>query len=49
MFGGLPVLSVATINPDGSPHVVPLWFVWPDDALYVSTRRPSRTWSNVST
>ena len=47
MFGGLPVASVATLNTDGSPHVVPLWFVWPDDAVYVSTRRPSRTWSNA--
>jgi PPOX class probable F420-dependent enzyme len=48
MFAGLPVVSVATLNPDGSPHVVPLWFVWPDDAVYISTRRPSRTWRNVS-
>jgi nitroimidazol reductase NimA-like FMN-containing flavoprotein (pyridoxamine 5'-phosphate oxidase superfamily) len=46
MFGGLPVANVATLNRDGSPHVVPLWFVWPDDAVYVSTRSPSRTWAN---
>jgi nitroimidazol reductase NimA-like FMN-containing flavoprotein (pyridoxamine 5'-phosphate oxidase superfamily) len=48
MFGALPVASVATVNADGSPHVVPLWFVWPEDALYVSTRRPSRTWANAA-
>jgi hypothetical protein len=48
MFGGLPVVMVATLNPDGSPHVVPLWFVWPDDAVYVSTRREGRTWANAS-
>jgi nitroimidazol reductase NimA-like FMN-containing flavoprotein (pyridoxamine 5'-phosphate oxidase superfamily) len=47
-FGGLPVASVATVNADGSPHVVPLWFVWPEDAVYVSTRRPGRTWSNAA-
>lgn len=47
MFGGLPVASVATLDAEGSPHVVPLWFVWPEDAMYVSTRRPSRTWANV--
>jgi nitroimidazol reductase NimA-like FMN-containing flavoprotein (pyridoxamine 5'-phosphate oxidase superfamily) len=47
MFGGLPVVNVATIGPDGGPHVVPLWFVWPEDAVYVSTRRGSRTWRNV--
>jgi nitroimidazol reductase NimA-like FMN-containing flavoprotein (pyridoxamine 5'-phosphate oxidase superfamily) len=48
MFGALPVASVATVNADGSPHVVPLWFVWPEDAVYVSTRRPSRTWANAA-
>jgi PPOX class probable F420-dependent enzyme len=47
MFAGLPAASVATVEPDGSPHVVPLWFVWPEDAVYVSTRRPSRTWANA--
>jgi nitroimidazol reductase NimA-like FMN-containing flavoprotein (pyridoxamine 5'-phosphate oxidase superfamily) len=49
MFGGLPVASVATVGPGGMPHVVPLWFVWAEDAIYVSTRRPSRTWSNART
>ena len=48
MFGSLPSASVASLNPDGSPHVVPLWFVWPEDAMYLSTRRESRTWANVS-
>lgn len=47
MFGSLPSVAVASLNPDGSPHVVPLWFVWPEDALYVSTRREGRTWANV--
>jgi Pyridoxamine 5'-phosphate oxidase len=47
MFGGLPVISTATVGPDGAPHVVPLWFVWPEDALYVSTRRDGRTWRNA--
>jgi hypothetical protein len=48
MFGSLPSAAVATLNADGSPHVVPLWFVWPEDAIYVSTRRGSRTWANAS-
>jgi len=48
MFGDLPVVNVATVDLDGAPHVVPLWFVWRDDAVYVSTRRPSRTWSNAA-
>jgi nitroimidazol reductase NimA-like FMN-containing flavoprotein (pyridoxamine 5'-phosphate oxidase superfamily) len=48
MFGGLPVVNVATVGADGAPHVVPLWFVWPEDALYVSTRREGRTWRNAT-
>lgn len=47
MFGGLPAVSVATLDEDGSPHVVPSWFVWPEDAIYVATRREGRTWRNV--
>jgi len=49
LFGGLPVVAVGSVDPDGAPHVVPLWFVWPEDALYVSTRREGRTWRNVRT
>ncbi len=48
MFGGLPTIYVATVDPDGAPHVVPLWFVWPEDAVYVSTRRGSRTLRNAT-
>lgn len=47
MFGSLSSAAVATIDPDGSPHVVPLWFVWPEEAIYLSTRRDGRTWANV--
>jgi nitroimidazol reductase NimA-like FMN-containing flavoprotein (pyridoxamine 5'-phosphate oxidase superfamily) len=48
MFAGLPVVSVATLNADGSPHVVPLWFVWNAEAIFASTRLEGRTWANVS-
>jgi nitroimidazol reductase NimA-like FMN-containing flavoprotein (pyridoxamine 5'-phosphate oxidase superfamily) len=48
LFGPLPVASVATVGPDGAPHVVPLWFIWPEDAIYVSARRPGRTWANAT-
>ena len=47
MFGGLPVVSLATVGLEGAPHVVPLWFVWPEDAMYVSTRQGSRSWRNA--
>lgn len=47
LFGGLPAVSVATLDEDGTPHVVPLWFVWTEDAIYVATRREGRTWRNA--
>jgi PPOX class probable F420-dependent enzyme len=48
MFASLPSAAVATTDADGSPHVVPLWFVWPEDAIFVSTRHEGRTWANVA-
>jgi nitroimidazol reductase NimA-like FMN-containing flavoprotein (pyridoxamine 5'-phosphate oxidase superfamily) len=47
MFVSLSTVAVASLEPDGSPHVVPLWFVWPEDAVYVSVRREGRTWANA--
>ena len=47
MFASLPTMAVATLAPDGSPHVVPFWFVWPEDAVYLSVRREGRTWANA--
>jgi PPOX class probable F420-dependent enzyme len=47
MFGSLPVVNVATVDADGAPHVVPLWFVWPEDGVYISVSRESRTWRNA--
>jgi PPOX class probable F420-dependent enzyme len=46
-FRDLPVVNLATTRPDGGPHVVPLWFVWRDEGVYVSCRRESSTWRNV--
>ena len=46
-FRDAPTASVATIGPDGWPHVVPLWFVWLEDAIYVATRVAGSTWNNV--
>jgi PPOX class probable F420-dependent enzyme len=47
VFRDLPVVHVATTRRDGSPHVVPLWFVWREEGVYVSCRRDSATWRNV--
>ena len=47
VFRDLPVVHLATTRADGSPHVVPLWFIWREEAVYVSCRRESATWRNV--
>ena len=31
-------IRLATINGDGTPHVVPLWFVWLEEAIYLGDR-----------
>ena len=41
-----PVVRVATVGTAG-PHVVPLWFVWEQNAIYCSLMGESGTWSNV--
>ena len=46
-FRDIRVAHVATVLPDGSPHVVPLWFVWLEDASVVTCRRGSRVWSTL--
>jgi len=28
---------MATVRPDGRPHLVPIWFVWADKKVWVST------------
>jgi len=30
-------LWLATVRPDGSPHLVPIWFVWVDGKIYLCT------------
>jgi nitroimidazol reductase NimA-like FMN-containing flavoprotein (pyridoxamine 5'-phosphate oxidase superfamily) len=35
-------MRVGTVSPDGSPHVVPLWFVWHDGAIWINNLRKAR-------
>lgn len=32
----------ATVSRDGDPHVVPLWFVWHDGAIWLNSLKRSR-------
>lgn len=32
---------LATVRPDGRPHLVPIWFVWFQDEIYILTQLAS--------
>ena len=38
---------IATTRPDGRPHLMPLWGLWDDHALYISTSGSSRKAVNL--
>jgi hypothetical protein len=44
LFRDQPVCRVATVRPDGGPHVASRWFTWQPDAVYVATRVGDTTW-----
>lgn len=38
-----PLLGrLATASPDGQPHVVPVWFLYADDAIWISSFQSTR-------
>lgn len=41
------VVRVATSDPDGLPHVVPLWFVWHDGTMFMNSTRGNVTLRNL--
>jgi hypothetical protein len=38
---------VATVGADGAPHVVPLWFVWDGERLWLNSLVRSQRWADV--
>lgn len=38
---------VATVSPDGGPHVIPMWFVWRDGELWINSLIRSRRTRDV--
>jgi nitroimidazol reductase NimA-like FMN-containing flavoprotein (pyridoxamine 5'-phosphate oxidase superfamily) len=47
MFRDVPLAHVATLGSRGAPHVVPLWFVWLEDALFLTCREGSAVAANL--
>ena len=46
-FKDVPDCRIATVRPDGGPHVATRWFVWREDGLFVATRVEDTTWEHV--
>jgi nitroimidazol reductase NimA-like FMN-containing flavoprotein (pyridoxamine 5'-phosphate oxidase superfamily) len=40
-------VRVATVGPDGTPHVVPLWFVWHGGGLFLNSTLGNPTAENM--
>jgi F420H(2)-dependent biliverdin reductase len=40
---------VATVRPDGRPHLAPVWFVFVDGKIYLSTESTSVKAKNITT
>jgi PPOX class probable F420-dependent enzyme len=47
LVAGPHVAHLATLNPDGSPHSVPLWVAWEGDRLAFLTGPRSRKARNI--
>jgi PPOX class probable F420-dependent enzyme len=42
------IIWVATVRPNGAPHLVPVWFVWDADCLYICISPTSRKARNLA-
>jgi len=38
---------LATVRPDGRPHLVPIWFVWHDNKIWMCTPESSQKVRNL--
>lgn len=38
---------IATVRPDGRPHMTPVWFIWLEDKVYVATGSDTRKFANL--
>lgn len=48
-LGREPHIWLATVRRDGRPHLVPLWFVWLDERIYVATGAETQKYLNLYT
>jgi PPOX class probable F420-dependent enzyme len=36
------MIWLSTVKPDGTPHIVPVWFLWDGDSFYVYSKRDQK-------
>jgi len=41
-------LRIGTVSGDGTPHVAPMWFLWHDGAIWLTSLRKSKRQSDLS-
>jgi nitroimidazol reductase NimA-like FMN-containing flavoprotein (pyridoxamine 5'-phosphate oxidase superfamily) len=46
-LGDQRTVRVATVGPEGGPHVVPLWFVWDRGSLFLNSTLGNPTVDNM--
>lgn len=42
------ILRLSTILPDGTPHIVPVWYIYMDKKLYVGTNTTTTKAKNIA-
>lgn len=46
-LGGQRTVRLATLDHEGAPHVIPLWFVWLDGSVFMNTTVGNATVRNL--
>ena len=47
-FASQKTIWFASVRPNGKPHLVPVWFIWHDESVYVCTEPTSVKARNIS-
>jgi PPOX class probable F420-dependent enzyme len=42
-----PIVWLSTVRPDGTPHLVPIWFSWDGERLFVASKPGARKVRNL--
>ncbi|MCK5921863.1 MAG: pyridoxamine 5'-phosphate oxidase family protein [Methylococcales bacterium] len=46
-LGRESTIWISTVRYDGRPHLVPIWFIWLDDKIYVCTGSKTQKFTNL--